>query len=264
MAEKPLTSGCFDGGDRQVTWTGIQIREGEAFAQFLTKEVAARVQDAAGVSDFEAHLRGIASTGFQTGSLQALLEAAPYEERAWAVGEALAEAHLTREHGVEWPWNTERDKRTPLASLPGADLVGLVADDDGFLLVLGEVKCSSESKNPPQVMTGRSGMTNQLENLANDLGLLSTLLRWLFPRCKGTPHESSFSDAVLRLLDSGNKAIVLFGVLIRDTSPNIQDLEKRGYALARRVHAPTFCRLKAIYLPCAIEDLSVRIKGGDA
>ncbi len=262
MVDQPLISECYAGQDRQVSWTGVQMHEGDDFTQLLTTEVAARVHDEQGSSEFEAHLRGLATTGFQQQSLQALLEASPQEERDWAIGEALAEVHLTREHGIDWPWNSERDKRTPLASLPGADLVGLMADEDGALLALGEVKCSSEAKNPPQVMYGRSGMANQLDKLAEDLGLLNTLLRWLFPRCKGTAHEPTFNHAVTRFLQSGNRAIALFGILIRDTTPNTQDLYSRGRHLADQLQTPTSCRLKALHLPCPINHLPARIKGG--
>lgn len=252
-------SECYVDQDRQVTWTGVRINDGDALTQFLTTEVAARVHDEEGLTEFEAHLRGLATTGFQQESLRALLDAAPEEERDWAIGEALAEVHLSQEHGVEWPWNSERDKRTPMASLPGADLVGLMADCDGALLVLGEVKCSSEAKNPPQVMYGRSGMVNQLDKLADDLGLLHTLLGWLFPRCKGTSHQSNFNHAVKRLLDSGNTAIALFGILIRDTEPDPQDLSSRGRHLAGRLQTPTFCRLTAVHLPFPINNLPARI-----
>ncbi|TQE99924.1 MAG: hypothetical protein FKY71_06090 [Spiribacter salinus] len=262
MADQPFISECYAGQDRQVTWTGVQMNDGDDFSQLLTTEVAARVHDEDGTLEFQAHLRGLATTGFQQESLQALLDAAPQEERDWAIGEALAEVHLSQEHGIEWPWNSERDKRTPLASLPGADLVGLMADDDGALLALGEVKCSSEEQNPPQVMYGRSGMANQLDRLADDLGILHTLLGWLFPRCKGTPHQDNFNHAVKRLLESDNKAIALFGILIRDTQPNTQDLCTRGRYLAGRLQAPTSCRLKALHLPCPINQLPVRITGG--
>ena len=264
MANPPFIQECYADQDRQVSWAGVQMNDGDDFTQFLTTEVAARVYDEKGSSEFEAHLRGLATTGFQQESLQALLDAAPQEERDWAIGEALAEVHLTQEHGIDWPWNAERDKRTPLASLPGADLVGLMADEDGALLALGEVKCSSEAKNPPQVMYGRSGMANQLDKLADDLGLLHTLLRWLFPRCKGTAHESNFNHAVIRLLESGNRAVALFGILIRDTEPNTQDLCSRGRHLAGRLQAPTSCCLKALHLPCPINQLPARIKGGES
>ena len=264
MVDQSFISECYAGQDRQVSWTGVQMNEGDYFTQLLTTEVADRIHDEEGSTEFEAHLRGLATTGFQQESLQALLDAAPQEERDWAIGEALAEVYLTQEHGIDWPWNSERDKRTPLASLPGADLVGLMADEDGALLLLGEVKCSSEAKNPPQVMYGRSGMTNQLDKLADDLGLIHTLLSWLFPRCKGTPHESNFNHAVKRLLESGNRAIALFGVLIRDTEPDPQDLCSRGRHLAGRLQAPTSCCLKALHLPCPISQLPARINGGES
>jgi len=264
MADQPFISECYADQDRQVSWTGVQMNDGDDFTQFLTMEVAARVRDEEGASAFEAHLRGLATTGFEHESLEALLNAGQEEERDWAIGEALAEVHLSQEHGIEWPWNSERDKCTPLASLPGADLVGLMADEDGILFALGEVKCSSEAKNPPQVMSGRSGMANQLEKLADDLGLLRTLLGWLFPRCKGAPYQTNFNHAVKRLLGSGNKAIALFGILIRDTQPNPKDLCSRGRYLAGRLQAPTSCRLKALHLPCPISDLPARIKGGES
>ena len=65
----------------------------------------------------------------------------------------------------------ERDKRTPKASLPGADLVDFVSHNGETRLVLGEVKCSSDRNTPPNVMIGRHGMTKQLETLATDIGM---------------------------------------------------------------------------------------------
>lgn len=262
MGNQPFIQECYGDQDRQVTWTGMQMNDGNEFSQLLAIDVAARVRDEEGSGEFEAHIRGLATTGFEQDSLRALLDAAPQENRDWAIGEALAEVHLSIEHGIDWPWNSERDKRTPMASLPGADLVGLMADDEGTLLALGEVKCSSEKNYPPNVMYGRSGMVNQLDNLADNLGLLCTLLGWLFPRCKGSRHQNSFNNAVKRLLASDNRAIALFGILIRDTQPNPQDLATRGCHLAGRLQAPTSCHLTALYLPCPIHQLPARINGG--
>ena len=261
MVDQPFIQKCYADQDGQVAWVGVRMNDGDDFSRFLTIDVAARVHDDEASKSFEAHVRGLAATGFEQENLQALLRAAPQEDRDWAIGEALAEVHLSREHGIDWPWNTERDKRTPLASLPGADLVGLMADEEGAILALGEVKCSSEAKNPPQVMYGRSGMVHQLDNLADNLGLLNMLLRWLFPRCKGSAYEEAFDSAVKRLLQSGNRAVALFGVLVRDTQPNAQDLAARGGSLASRLLCPTFCRLTALYLPCPIDQLPARING---
>lgn len=227
----------------------------------MSNEVASRLHDDIGTTELKSHLASLASTGFAQESLQAILEAEHPEERDWAVGEALAEAWLSREHGVVWPWNMERDKRTPLASLPGADLVGFVVQGDEIRLALGEVKSSSDQSTPPNVMTGRKGMAQQLEALATDIGLLHTLIRWLHPRCRGNGSEQHFNAAVGLLLKSGNKAITLFGVLVRDTQPNELDLNKRAQYLAGIVEEPAGCHLMALYIPCPIANLPERIQG---
>lgn len=106
-------------------------------------------------------------------------------------------------------------------------------------------------------------MTHQIDNLVNNLSLICQLLKWLLPRCKGTEHETSFNSAVGLFLDSGNKDISLFGVLIRDTQQSELDLQARGQTLSDALQNPTTCRLIAIYLPCAITDLPSRVAGGE-
>jgi hypothetical protein len=245
----------YEDRDRQVAWQGIGYAPEDGFRAFVTTHVAPRARDDAGHQQYTAALRSIASTGFDAASLEAILAAEEPESRDWAIGEALAEVHLTATHGISWPWNTARDKRNPTASLPGADLIGLATDAQGPLLALGEVKSSSEDANPPQVMSGRSGMVHQLDTLASDLRILGQLLQWLFFRCQQTPHESAYRLAMGRLFATGNRALVLFGVLVRDTPPNERDLDNRGRALADRLQAPTACHLIALYLPCRIAEL---------
>ncbi len=156
----------------------------------------------------------------------------------------------------------ERDKRHPNASLPGADLIGFRSEGGDTRLVLGEVKSSTDANTPPGVMNGRSGMIHQIDNLANDLSRICQLLKWLLHRCKGTENENLFDKAVKLFFNSGNKAITLIGVLIRDTQPNERDLRPRGQTLAKKLQNPTLCHLMAIYLPCAIADLPSRLQGG--
>ncbi|RFC35329.1 MAG: hypothetical protein DID92_2727744181 [Candidatus Nitrotoga sp. SPKER] len=247
-----------------ISWNGIQFAYGIEFNAFMADEVTARLHDEVGKADFTAHLNSLASTGFAQENLQVILEAEQPEERDWAVGEALAEAWLSREHGVVWPWNMERDKRTPQASLPGADLVGFVTQGCETRLVLGEVKSSSDSRTPPNVMTGRSGMAHQLENLVTDTSLLFTLLRWLQPRCRDNISKPLFDAAVGLLLQTGNKAMTLFGVLVRDTQPDELDLRSRGEHLSSIVQSPARCNLVALYLPCLVSSLPdlVQVGGG--
>ncbi len=89
MAGEQFVQECYADQDGQVSWAGLQISDGDEFTDFLTTDVAARVHDDEGSAAFEAHLSALAATGFEKENLQALLDAAPQEERDWAIGEAL-------------------------------------------------------------------------------------------------------------------------------------------------------------------------------
>ena len=263
MTEPDLLTTDYKRQDRQVSWQGVSMKDGDAFNSFISNEVSVRLYDEEGKAEFETYLQDLADTGFARDSLEEILAAEISEKPSWAAGEAIAEVYLSRECEITWPWNMERDKRHPNASLPGADLVGFIVEGGATRLVLGEVKSSTHSGTPPSVMNGRSGLMHQIDNLANDLSLVSQLLIWLLPRCKGTDHETLFKAAVRIFLKSGNKALALFGVLIRDTQPNELDLRTRGITMAGKLQCPTTCCLIAIYLPCAIGDLPSRIPGGE-
>lgn len=248
----------------QVGWQGIGLAGGSAFDSFMATEVSSRLHDEDGANEFRTHLRSLATTGFAIKSLNEILAAEIPEERDWAVGEAMAEAHLMLRHNVIWPWNMERDKRTPKASLPGADLVGFQVKGTDIRLALGEVKTSGDSNTPPNVMNGRSGLGHQIDKLANDLGQICQLLKWLLPRCKTTQHKPYFDAALTVYLNSGNKDVALFGVLIRDTAPNELDLKSRGQSVAGALSTPSSCQLIALYIPCAIADLPAKVSGGQS
>ncbi|ECF1840982.1 hypothetical protein [Pseudomonas aeruginosa] len=253
---------AYQSGQDCVSWQGHCAQQGDAFDAFLQGAVAARLNDAEGHAEFTEHLRGLSLTGMGQEALEEVLAAEVPEARDWAVGEALAEAVLEAQHDVVLPWNTERDKRNPFASLPGADIVGFQRDGDSHRLALGEVKCSSEAQSPPQVMSGRSGMTHQLDTLASNLATLCQLLKWLLPRVKGTEHETAFNNACTRYFNSAHRDLVLFGVLIRDQAVRETDIQARGRTLAGRLQAPSCCRLLALYLPWPIAQLPARVGQG--
>lgn len=238
-----------------VTWRGESARCGDELAAFLQGPVAARLRDTEGQSALHEHLRGLSLTGMGQETLAAVLAAEVPETRDWAAGEALAEAVLVAHHGVELPWNNERDKRNPFASLPGADIVGFQRDGESHRLALGEVKCSSEARWPPQVMCGRSGMIHQLEDLANNLGTIYQLLQWLLPRVRNTQYQEAYKAACTRYLNSERRDLALFGILVRDQKASDKDLKSRGQSLANCLSTPTCCRLIALYLPWSIEQL---------
>lgn len=248
-----------------VSWSGLQCEDTEQFSVFLNKNVLNRLDDGIGDEEFRHHLDGLALTGLGQESLAAVLNAEHSEERTWAAGEALAEAFLEEKHHVSFPWNMERDKRNPLGSLPGADIIGFIGEDAECCFALGEVKSSSEKKYPPQVMSGRSGhMGHQLDKLANNLTTICQLLKWLLPRVKDTPYQEKFSNAATCFFNSGNKQVVLFGILIRDTQITSNDLSTRGIELGNKLSSPATCQLIALYLPWEIKQLVSKIRKGGA
>lgn len=252
------TRGC-------VSWEGCNAQSGDQLNAFLSGPVAARLDDSPATEEMRSHLRGLSLTGMGQAALEEVLDAEVPEERDWAAGEALAEAVLEEQHDVILPWNTERDKRNPFASLPGADVVGLQRDAGSHRLAFGEVKCSSESEWPPQVMSGRSGgMGHQIDTLATDLGIIFQLLKWLLPRVKGTTHEAAFDQACTRYFNSQRRDVALFGVLVRDQAAREEDLRARGISLGGRLQVPTICRLIALYLPWPIGQLPAAIRPGGA
>lgn len=226
---------CYTGAHGSASWCGKAVDDRRRFAVFLRDVVGRRVADEE--SGFAADLRGLATTDMATEQVERLLQSVP-DPQGWEIGEALAECVLREDSGHEmyWPWNTVRDRRTPRASLPGADLVGFCRLDGHLWLTFGEVKTSSEAKAPPNVMSGGSGMGWQLEKSAKRLDIQHTLPQWLHTRCSHEPHRSMYEEAVRRFLESQGKKLLIVGVLIRDTQPNAADLQGRGKVLSLSLH----------------------------
>ena len=246
------SSVAYSGTADPVQWEGRVVDDRERFGRYMREAVRPRISDEA--SSFSTELQGLATTGLDTRFVARLLRAVPDPE-SWEIGEAFAECALrdVSDRQVHWPWNMVRDRRTPRASLPGADLVGFYCDGQDVFLLFGEVKTSSDARTPPGVMSGGSGMAWQLEQSAISLDIQRSLLQWLYARCQSESHYLElYRKAVERYLRSEGKALLLVGVLIRDTPPDERDLKARGEALSHRIADPTRVDLVAWYLPIPI------------
>lgn len=246
------SSVAYSGAVKSVQWEGRDVEHHVAFERYMREVVGPRVTDEA--SSFVTELRGLATTGVEVSFVERLLHAVPVPE-GWEVGEAFAECALRddADRRVHWPWNMVRDRRTPRANLPGADLVGFLCDGQEVLLLIGEVKTSSDTRTPPSVMSGHGGMAWQLENvMRTDVQL--ALLQWLYARCRSEHLGELYRKAVERYLESEGQALVLVGVLLRDTQSSELDLKARGEALSHQIDDPTRVDLIAWYLPLPIPD----------
>lgn len=146
------------------------------------------------------------------------------------IGEAYAEVILKEHFSCRFYWNELRDTRNPKGNKPGADLVGFVEIDGFVLFLFGEVKTSSEDKYPPQVMRfSNKSMEMQLRDLYEDSEKRRFLIRYLSNKARlfpdGHPFKEDLKAGRLNYY-SGEGKYQLFGVLIRDTEPNEEDLKK--------------------------------------
>jgi hypothetical protein len=252
----------YSGSQDSAQWRGHAVVDEERFKSYVTDRVKARVEDDEAHDPFAAELRGLATTGMATEFVEGLLRAVP-EDKSWAVGEALAECVLADDDAREicWPWNLVRDRRTPRASLPGADLVGFSKEGDTVLLLFGEVKTSSDANTPPSVMNGSGGIAWQLKDEATRLDIQHALLKWLRARCESNEHRALYQAAVQRYVQSLGKEILLVGILLRDTEPNELDVTSRAKFLAGSLESPTRIEITAWYLPVPIEDWPALLHG---
>ena len=244
----------YSGTAPSVRWEGRSVENTNRFKDYLRNVVRPRIADDA--SSLNADLQSLATTRMDTRFIKKLLCSVP-EPKDWEVGEAFAECALRddADRQVYWPWNTVRDRRTPRASLPGADLVGFYCDEQQrVFLLFGEVKTSSDSNTPPSVMYSKSGMVWQLEKTAKQLDDQYALLHWLHARCQSQPYSTLFRKAAERYIRSEGQELVLVGALIRDTASSELDLNKSGRQLSKRISNLTRIELIAWYLPIPIAD----------
>lgn len=216
----------------------------------MSTDISERALDLTFETDIARRLKDLPSTGTSAEWLTSSLEEAiSHEVLSWQVGEAIAEAVLEDSHGVVFPWNNRRDQRNPRASLPGADLVGISVEPKRCQLVFGEVKSSSDPSSPPGVLTGKSGMDQQLERLIDDRKLHFSLIKWLSARVDDHKTVTLFDKALTAFIQTSGSSVRLIGVLVRDTSACESDVSARGKALGEKVSSPGSVELHAMYMP---------------
>ncbi|MFP4166826.1 MAG: hypothetical protein ACLFUF_06635 [Opitutales bacterium] len=194
----------------------------EACRRYFRERVSAKLAESDGSEELRSHLIELGTTGFDLGELAQQVESSP-RVKDWEIGEAFAEVVLEDEHEALFPWPTGFDKRSPIASLPGPDLVGLQRHA-APRFVFGQVKSSSEQRVPPQVVnSGDHCLRDQMRELREKPSTRQQLISWLLVRMRETEWEGAFNEAVERY---ASDELWLVGVLVsggRDANPD--DLE---------------------------------------
>lgn len=180
------------------------------------------------------------------------LEKQNIDVQDFRIGEAIAEVVLEEHFKCRFYWNELRDARNPKGNKTGADLVGFIELDNQVLFLFGEVKTSSEKKSPPQVMTNSNGIEKQLKDLYTNRQKRLILISYLQNKLNliDVNFKSDFNNAIKNYYNSDSQAnYLLYGILVRDISPNEKDLKSSYIKLKNEVLIPTGLKLLAIYLP---------------
>ena len=253
---------CYSHGAPPSTGTG-RLWDAKELDAAINGPVSALVFDDLGKADIKELLAGVAETAFEQEQLAKAL-ADPDDVEDWRVGEAIAEAYLSEHRDCLFPWPDGRDERRSGSSLPGADLVGVQQDEHGDRFAFGEVKTSGEAKYPPGIVYGRTGLKQQLEDLRDRAGIRNDLFKYLGHRAKNATWRDRFKVASKRYLKNTSD-VQLFGVLVRDVEPNVDDVRVRVEKLGNGCPAGTRIELLALYLPTgAIANLAAQVLAAQA
>lgn len=206
----------------------------ESDIQQSSQRIASICFDTSGQQSFNDYIASLSETGFNNSEL------ALSNIKDWQVGEGFAEAYLGCHFSCCFPWSNIRDLKNLNSSLTGADLVGYRNGQFAF----GEVKTSKEQKYPPQVTSKRGdGLNAQLNKLCADADARRILIQYLFYRQN---DKTDYQAAVTSYLQN-NKNFYIFGVLIRNTTPVLDDWNYLKKHL--KPHAQNSVFLVGLYLP---------------
>jgi hypothetical protein len=206
---------------------------------------------------------GLATTDFEAAVLRSILETPPSLD-LWRVGEAIAEAYVTDVENCVFPWPGGRDLKVSQASHPGADLVGFHRDETAITLAFGEVKTSEQEEWPPSVVTGRSGLSAQVESLRDSAEQRRMLIFYLALHAVDSAWQNDFREAVRAYIGAKARRFVVFGILVRGVVPQDGDISRRASELSASCEEPTSIVLLALYLPVgALQRLVVELGAGD-
>ncbi len=247
-------------------YDGIEFSETYVSSAFK-KQVKEKLLD----SDHTATLvdtfkEALPTTGFDESVLVDILslDKTIDQHDSFRVGEAFTEHVLEENYKVRFHYNELRDARNPLGNKTGADLLGFIDINSETIFVFGEVKTSSDPNSPPQVLYGETGMINQLEELATDNLKRGALVRYIATKVvllpEAHPFRLDFKVSLKNYVVAKTKKIKLFGVLVRDTTPNELDLKARYKAILSEIEKETSLKLLALYMPFKQDKWNKKIK----
>ena len=213
---------------------------------WLKQDVAKRVYDQPMIDGLKDDMLALKSENFDISNLMEYIDLPTPDALYWDIGESVADLFLIERIGARLPANRRRDLRTPKGSLPGADIAGYMPNGAAEAMFLfGEIKTSADAGSPPSVMSGSgSGMAAQLARLTTETGIRRQLLYYLRARSTKGDLPGLYQSALASL---AKKQYGLVGVLVRDTVPNLKDVEAAAKHLDGVLSHDQSCTLYALH-----------------
>lgn len=215
-------------------YDGLIIDDAEDLSQLAIK-LKNILSDVETTNDLLENFETIGLTGFSSDRLNeiAVLDLPANYFKKWRIGEALSHVLLEENYDCWIPFSKEANTTNHNTSNTGIDIIGIATDSHGnMLLLFAEVKTSSEAACPPQIVHSSKSdcLTNQLKDIIKNKKKRNEHMRYLAKEF-GTDHPQieRFVEAARRYLS--NDEYALYGLVVRDTEPNKDDLEVTSNAL---------------------------------
>lgn len=247
---------------QKVPYIGLQFVSPQEFGNYLRARVKDKLHDTVYHESVQAAIiNALEPTGFSNEELRAEIQkdfSSTIEVKNWLIGEFLTECILEDNYDVKFHYNHFRDAKNPNANQTGTDIVGFCQINNETYFVFGEVKTSHDMSSPPSVVYGRTGMQSQLKDLLSNSKTKQCLLQWLANKILPLPKENVFRQdyekAINTYYKSKKKKFKLFGVLVRDTNPNENDIKAKANEINDSIHLNTEAEFIAIYSGLKMEN----------
>jgi hypothetical protein len=242
--------------------------EEDFIREHFPKEVRESITDKRGGEELVEAFASLATTDFTREALKEVLSSRPVEFSEWRIGEGLAELFLKTHFDVRFWHNYIRDLKNRNCSPGGVDLLGFVNEGEDTLFVFGETKTSSDLSCPPNVVYGRTGLKRQITALCTHGPTRKDLIQFLGFKVLDLPRDSSFrvdyEKALMTYVKSDNNRLRLFGLLVRDTTPNEKDVASLYEQHKDAIVSEISIIFVGLYIPIKMADWKRIVEGGVA
>lgn len=212
--------------------------------QYLKEDVSERFYNK---KQTDSVVASVSETGMSTKDLENILKT-DIKPKGWRVGEYIAITAMEKFFKAKLYHDPNRETTSPNAILAGPDLVGTTRLKDVTVFLIGEVKTSSSTSSPPNVMYD---LISELDGLGDIYGeRAKAAIKWMIL------HKKEYDEGAINAALENYRRRKITGVLVRDTIPNRNDMLQGYVKLLSHLSEDIFLLMVALYMPIKIDDFN--------